>query len=350
MNTEPHLFIDSQANALGVLIGRFQPFHLGHLELVRAALTSVDRLLILIGSGNTPRTIKNPFTFVERVEMIEQTLGENELNRVFFASIPDYPYDDAAWCLAVETQVAKIKQASDLEHMPTVLIGHEKDESSYYLKLFPNWKRIEFADFGGYSATPLRDKYLRDGEISTDFPSEVREYLAAFKYSDVYQNLVAERKQIDKEKEAWKNAPYPPIFVTVDALVKHKNEILLIERGRYPGKGLWALPGGFLEEKETMLTSCLRELSEETGISCSQAVWEKFLRKQQIFEAYGRSFRGRVITQVFLFELPADCPRPSICAGDDAAYSFWTKIDELKAENFFDDHFHIIREMLKGIR
>ena len=54
-------------------------------------------------------------------------------------------------------------------------------------------------------------------------------------------------------KARWRTAPYAPIFCTVDALVQTGGHVLLVRRGGYPGKGLWALPGGFLEPRERLL-------------------------------------------------------------------------------------------------
>ena len=53
-----------------VYIGRFQPLHNAHVEIIRRAKSLADNLVIIIGSANQPRTYKNPFTTEERVAMI----------------------------------------------------------------------------------------------------------------------------------------------------------------------------------------------------------------------------------------------------------------------------------------
>ena len=63
----------------GLLIGRFQPFHLGHLEAVNFALSKVDMLFIGIGSSNKSNQIRNPFTADERKEMIISSLNDKIL-------------------------------------------------------------------------------------------------------------------------------------------------------------------------------------------------------------------------------------------------------------------------------
>ena len=60
----------------GFLIGRFQPFHLGHLEAVNFALSKVDQLYIGIGSSNKSNELRNPFTADERNQMIKSSLDE----------------------------------------------------------------------------------------------------------------------------------------------------------------------------------------------------------------------------------------------------------------------------------
>jgi len=128
--------------------------------------------------------------------------------------------------------------------------------------------------------------------------------------------------------------PYPRPAVTVDAiLVSPQNSVLLIERGREPFKGKWALPGGFIDMDEELETACRRELEEETGLRVGEL-------KQ--FRAYGgvnRDPRHRTISILFYAftddELAAN-------AGDDAAKAQWFSIDQLPELAF--DHLQILEE------
>ncbi|WP_458721458.1 nicotinamide-nucleotide adenylyltransferase [Candidatus Nitrosocosmicus sp. R] len=74
-----------------VMIGRYQPFHLGHLELVRQVLDENDEIIILIGSSQANFTLKNPFTAGERIWMIRDSLIESKINlsRVFLINVTD---------------------------------------------------------------------------------------------------------------------------------------------------------------------------------------------------------------------------------------------------------------------
>ena len=83
---------------IGLYIGRFQPFHRGHLSVVRNALEKCDRLVIAIGSAQESRTKRNPFSFEERRHFIWRSLwGLNE--RVVFVRVDDREEynDDASW-------------------------------------------------------------------------------------------------------------------------------------------------------------------------------------------------------------------------------------------------------------
>ncbi|MDO8930289.1 MAG: NUDIX hydrolase, partial [Bacteroidota bacterium] len=87
---------------------------------------------------------------------------------------------------------------------------------------------------------------------------------------------------------------YPRPAVTVDAiLISKQNSVLLIERGREPFKGKWALPGGFIDMDEPLETACIRELEEETGIRIT------LLKQFKAFGAVDRDPRHRTISVIF---------------------------------------------------
>ena len=75
---------------VALLIGRFQPFHLGHLRAIEYALERADRLVLVIGSSQKSHESRNPFTAGERMEMITAVLARKKLlGRVIFAELPD---------------------------------------------------------------------------------------------------------------------------------------------------------------------------------------------------------------------------------------------------------------------
>jgi 8-oxo-dGTP diphosphatase len=127
---------------------------------------------------------------------------------------------------------------------------------------------------------------------------------------------------------------YPRPAVTVDAiLISKQNSILLIERGRDPFKGKWALPGGFIDMDEELETACQRELEEETGLKVGE------MKQFRAFGGVNRDPRHRTISVLFYAftedELVA-------CAGDDAAKAQWFPINQLPELAF--DHRQILEE------
>ena len=89
---------------LAVLVGRFQPFHNAHLELLTRALAIAPRVVVVVGSAFQARTPKNPFTWTERAEMIRLALPEADRARVRFLPVRDY-YDQARWVRVVSESI-----------------------------------------------------------------------------------------------------------------------------------------------------------------------------------------------------------------------------------------------------
>jgi bifunctional NMN adenylyltransferase/nudix hydrolase len=159
--------------------------------------------------------------------------------------------------------------------------------------------------------------------------------------------LRGEWQALAAEQALWAGSPYPPVFVTVDAVVHMAGHVLLIRRGRPPGKGLLALPGGFLEQRETVYQSAVRELEEETGLRLLPSTMQAALGAVQVFDHPDRSQRGRVITHAHYFALGSG-PLPEVRGSDDASEARWVPVSELAGmeKQFHDDHFHILDAFL----
>ncbi|MCH8617873.1 bifunctional nicotinamide-nucleotide adenylyltransferase/Nudix hydroxylase [Undibacterium sp. TS12] len=334
---------------VAVLIGRFQPFHNGHATLLQLALETAEEVVIVLGSSFHARSTKNPFTWQERADMIRATLSQSERDRISFVAVRDY-YDDARWARAVRAKVEHLCPYAKR----VALIGHFKDASSYYLNRFPQWQLVAAEQLLAIDATIIR-KVLFEAEdmrVSLDvithyLPASIRQYLKAWSILPQYADLVREHAQLQAYQAAWKPAPYPPIFSTVDAVVKAADHVLLVQRGGFPGKGLWAIPGGFLDQNERLFQGAIRELFEETNLAVLSTTLENALQDVKVFDHPGRSLRGRTITHAHFFDLQTD-HLPDIRAADDAAQAAWVSIDKITAmeEAFFDDHFHILDQFL----
>ncbi len=328
-----------------VFIGRFQPFHSGHKAVIDEALKRSDEVIILIGSANLPRSLRNPFTVAERTAMIKGAYSADQAARIHCVALDDALYNDTRWLQYVQAGVRSV--TNDL-HADIGLIGHSKDSSSYYLSLFPNWASVSVPNYHNLSATPIRDSYLMGAMPTPErTPESTHNVLNAFKTTDDYKQLHEEAGFIDKYKKQWEAAPYPPTFMTADALVVQSGHILLVERRSMPGRGLWALPGGFLNPKESLFDACIRELREETRLKVPEPVLRGSLHSQHTFDDPYRSARGRTITQAFYIQLKNDAKGlPKVKGGDDAAEAFWLPLAELNAKMMFEDHYAIITKMV----
>ena len=337
---------------LVIFIGRFQPFHNAHMEIAINALQNyTDDLLFVIGSANQPSTYKNPFGANHQItvsELISAGLGrDSRSEKLYHFEYVNDTYDDVEWCLNVQQKVnAFIDNWTSGKKI--ALIGCNKDETSYYLKMFPQWDLIEIERKQNLSATHIRELYFVE-EPNMEFirgvvPEEVFNILDKNKHSEWHNHIVNERRFIEKYKSQFASLPYAPTFVTVDSVVFQSGHVLLVRRNAYPGKGLMALPGGFLDANSdrSLEDAMIRELREETGLKVPSPVLRGSIKKRNVFDAINRSSRGRTITHAFNIILP-DGELPRVKGGSDADKAFWLPLSELNSFEFFEDHYQIIK-------
>ena len=160
----------SEKPRTAVFVGRFQPYHNGHKAIVDQALNDFDYVVVVIGSAHQPRTKKNPWTWNERVDMITAAHPLDE-DRLFVTSVRDNPESDDDWAKSV----AGIAQALAPPASEMFLVGHRKDESSFYLDLFPDWELVEYDSHGFKSGTDIRSIYFNtegsfESKIEHDVP------------------------------------------------------------------------------------------------------------------------------------------------------------------------------------
>ncbi len=349
-----------------VFIGRFQPFHLGHRHVVKQALGQSKHVIVLVGSANLARSVRNPFTYDEREQMIRATFRKDVADgRLIIRPLDDVSYNDSAWIALVQKTVDALVLETGNDGGTTLhgtvdfrigLVGFGRDRSSYYLKLFPEWGHCDVGgEFSAFTATQIRADFLRSAPIlpRDSCPPEVVGFLSEFRLGDRFADLVREAAFIDEYKARWASAPYPPTFVTVDAVVVQAGHVLLVRRGEQPGKGLLALPGGFVDAEETLRDAVIRELREETHIADNKgpippAMLGSFVEdaETRVFDEPHRSARGRTITHAFLFRCPQRETIFTVRGGDDAASAAWHRLGDLKPGEFFEDHWFILQAMV----
>ncbi|QIV96431.1 bifunctional NMN adenylyltransferase/nudix hydrolase [Allofrancisella inopinata] len=338
---------------VSVFIGRFQPFHKGHLHNILKALTLSKRIIINIGSSYCASNIKNPFSFEQRKQMIEADLDilGIDLSLVEIEPLADYYYQEQKWEDDLRANVNKHTEFND----SIVVVGHEKDASSYYLKSFSEWDYLSVDNYKKFNATTFRKQYYK-GTILAEYmccedpTAGTYKMLQEFMLTDQYHLLKEENQLVVDYKTKWAFAPHKPIFVTVDALVVVNNHVLLIQRKQAPGKNLWALPGGFLDHGEFIAQAIVRELYEETNIDISTEQLALANRGNFVFDYPSRSIRGQTITHVGLFVLDGYNSLPNIAPADDAKGAKWIDIKSIVEnmyDKMFDDHYQIITILLE---
>jgi nicotinamide-nucleotide adenylyltransferase len=146
-------------------VGRFQPFHKGHLEYVKRILKENDSLTILIGSSQEKNTFRNPFSVRERKEMIAHCL--EDVKNVMILTARDYPGDNNKWLAEVE------KKAS----FDVVYSGENKalreifTEAGYQVKTV---RRIN-----GIRSTDIRNRIIHGNEWQSLVPGQIYNYIVS---------------------------------------------------------------------------------------------------------------------------------------------------------------------------
>lgn len=340
-----------------VYCGRFQPFHLGHLSVIQQALEECDRLIIVLGSYRAARDLKNPWTDEEREQMISASLTSDMLSRIVFTRMEDYLYNDNLWVSKVYNLVSSIAGKSKV-----CLYGFKKDHTSAYLDMFPQWELVEVKnvkrtslEVGGevvLSSTYIRSEYFKDSKISfkiisSVLPPAVQSFLVKWKIEPEYKTICEEQSFVTRYKQSWATAPFPPTFVTVDCVVIRSGHVLVVARKGNPGAGLIALPGGFVNQEETLKSAALRELKEETRIDMPKPVLEGSIVTNKTFDHPSRSLRGRTLTTAYLIDLKQG-ELPKVKGSDDAAKAWWMPLSDVEKnrDKFFEDHFFIIQDLI----
>jgi len=342
--------MSKQYDAL-VLIGRFQPFHNAHLEIIKRATALTDKLVIVTGSAAQPRTYKNPFTSREREQMIRSATAGLSMQITISANF-DTMYNDQAWAVRVQKIVADaVYNSKGPGNYKIGIIGHKKDDSSFYLDMFPQWEFVNVEEIEPLSAVNIRDLYFKES-VNYNFlkgviPETTYDFLLDFAHTEEYRQIIRERQFVETYKKQYASLPYPPIFSTADAVVIQSGHVLMIRRRAEPGKGLWALPGGYVNANtdKSVEDAAIRELREETGIKVPAPVLRGSIVRSRVFDAIDRSPRGRIITHAFHIQLP-DGDLPKVKGSDDADKARWVPIAEVRSEECFEDHYEIIQHFL----
>lgn len=132
----------------GLFVGRFQPLHRGHLEVLERISGEVDRLIVVVGSSQYSHTLENPFTAGERVWMLEESFVDRGL-RATIVPVPDV-HRNSLWVSHVETFVPPFEVCYMNNPLPKRLF----EEAGYEVRTF------DLVDRDRYEATQIRERML----------------------------------------------------------------------------------------------------------------------------------------------------------------------------------------------
>lgn len=153
----------------GLLIGRFQPFHLGHLEALQFALSKVDKLWLGLGSSNKPMEKTNPFSVEERKQMIMSSIDDSIKNKISIFPIPDLD-NHVKWIENIDTIVPEYQ----------IVFSNDPMTEYLYSKRNVNVMTIPFLKRDQLSGTRLRDLIKSDQKWDDLVPEGTKLLLQKF--------------------------------------------------------------------------------------------------------------------------------------------------------------------------
>lgn len=162
----------------GLLIGRFQPFHLGHLAAVKFALTQVDKLAIGIGSSNRFNEKRNPFSAEERKEMISSSLDKSDLEKIKIYLVPDVN-DHEKWTYGVDSIIPKYE----------IVFSNDDFTHTLYKKRGIKVISVPLKQREILSGTDIRQKIASDQSWTELVPDGTRKVLLKINAKDRLANL-----------------------------------------------------------------------------------------------------------------------------------------------------------------
>lgn len=335
-----------------IIVTRAQIPHAGHGTIIQKALDVGEKVTIVIGSRCQSRTPRNFFTYKERIQMYNAFVNHlfpNDSHRIGFKGVYDEASDDE-W-------IGEVMKVTDDRYQQRI-IGFEKDDTSYYLNMFPTWGKPVLVAPYFYkgkllNSTEIRNEWLqRNGEIrhyagDSAVPLPVVKILA--RYTEALETMHRLYKANAEYMAQFADYPFPQALnaACADALVVCSGHIVAIRR---EDNGKIALPGGHMLTHQTRLGCAIAELHEETDFPLTERTLRRCVTDSHLFDDPNRSSRPiRTETMVYRFDVDlAKGKLAKLTAGDDAAEAFWLPLSEIrsKREEFHDDHFLLISHFL----
>ena len=162
----------------GLLIGRFQPFHLGHLEALQFALSKVDKLWVGLGSSNKPVEKNNPFSAEERKKMILSSIDDSMKNKISIYFIPDLD-NHVKWIEKIDTIVPKFD----------IVFSNDPLTDHLYSKRAIDVISIPFLNRDVLSGTNIRNLIISDQKWENFVPEGTKNFLINSSVKERLKNL-----------------------------------------------------------------------------------------------------------------------------------------------------------------
>jgi len=162
----------------GLLIGRFQPFHLGHLDAVLFGLARTENLFICIGSSNKSNERKNPFSAEERREMILTSIEPSIADRIKIFDVPDVG-DHEKWTFEIDKTVPKYD----------IVFTNDEFTRTLFEKREINVISVILKDREKFSGTNIRNLIAYDRNWRDLVPQGTRNVLDNINAKERLQNL-----------------------------------------------------------------------------------------------------------------------------------------------------------------
>ena len=162
----------------GLLIGRFQPFHLGHLDAVLFGLSRTENLFICIGSSNKSNERRNPFSAEERREMIISSIEPSMADRLKIFDIPDVG-DHEKWTFEIDKIVPKYD----------IIFTNDEFTKTLFEKREMNVVPVVLKDREKFSGTNIRELIVDDKNWQDLVPRGTKKVLDKIDAKERLKNL-----------------------------------------------------------------------------------------------------------------------------------------------------------------
>ncbi len=289
---------------VGVVVGRFQvhTLHEGHLHLLNWAKKENDHLIVLIGSKEAQPSLKNPLPFSVREKMVRQAFPD-----ALIYELRDNPSDEV-WSKKLDDIVRNSFPFQEVR-----LYGSRDSFASHYHGAFPC---ILIPEIPSISGTEVRNSKTQ--------PHDDESFRLGL--------IEAQRLR------------YPVSFQTVDiGVIKHESKQILLGRKKTDPKGLWRLPGGFVDPSDSSLeVAAARELREEVGNIMTHEL--KYLGSTRVEDHRYRSESDKIMTALFLTYYMGG----RVSASDDLEEVAWFVFDQAKV-SVIKEHEQLVKKLFNQI-